>query len=151
MEGEQRNGLVRFQRVFPRTSLYDSAGVFVLSTYPNETAHYKRHAARVKWRRRRFPDSDATLRSQSYRFSSSYRRLIRSRKQSLFQNTSHRRRMEHEVDAWIAQLSQCKQLSETDVKTLCERVRVPASTPCERRSHTLFSFLHTSSFLVFYF
>ena len=33
--------------------------------------------------------------------------------------------MEHEVDAWIAQLSQCKQLSEIDVKTLCDRVRIP--------------------------
>ena len=33
--------------------------------------------------------------------------------------------MEHEVDAWIAQLSQCKQLSEVDVKTLCDRVRIP--------------------------
>lgn len=31
--------------------------------------------------------------------------------------------MEHEVDGWIAQLSQCKQLSEADVKTLCDRVR----------------------------
>lgn len=31
--------------------------------------------------------------------------------------------MEHEVDGWIAQLSQCKQLSEADVKRLCDKVR----------------------------
>lgn len=42
-----------------------------------------------------------------------------------FQNSSHNQRMEHEVDAWIAQLTQCKQLSEADVKTLCDRVRFP--------------------------
>lgn len=30
--------------------------------------------------------------------------------------------MEHEIDGWIAQLSQCKQLSETDVKRLCDKV-----------------------------
>lgn len=32
--------------------------------------------------------------------------------------------MEHEIDAWIEQLSQCKQLSEADVKRLCDKVRV---------------------------
>ena len=31
--------------------------------------------------------------------------------------------MEGEVDAWIEQLSQCKQLSEADVKKLCDKVR----------------------------
>jgi serine/threonine-protein phosphatase 2A catalytic subunit len=31
--------------------------------------------------------------------------------------------MEGEVDAWIEQLSQCKQLSEQDVKRLCDKVR----------------------------
>jgi hypothetical protein len=31
--------------------------------------------------------------------------------------------MEHEVDGWIEQLSQCKQLSEADVKKLCDKVR----------------------------
>ncbi|KAJ2924307.1 hypothetical protein H1R20_g12787, partial [Candolleomyces eurysporus] len=29
--------------------------------------------------------------------------------------------MEHEIDAWIEQLSQCKQLSEADVKRLCDK------------------------------
>ena len=48
--------------------------------------------------------------------------------------------MEHEVDSWIAQLSQCKQLSEADVKTLCDRVRIPSPSPCERLSHPLLSF-----------
>ena len=32
--------------------------------------------------------------------------------------------MDNEVDGWIAQLSQCKQLSEADVKKLCDKVRV---------------------------
>lgn len=27
-----------------------------------------------------------------------------------------------DVDGWIAQLSECKQLSETDIKKLCEKV-----------------------------
>ena len=31
--------------------------------------------------------------------------------------------MEHEIDGWIEQLSQCKQLSEVDVKKLCDKVR----------------------------
>jgi hypothetical protein len=39
---------------------------------------------RVRRRRRWFPDSDAALRSQSYRFSTSYRRLARSQKQVSF-------------------------------------------------------------------
>lgn len=30
--------------------------------------------------------------------------------------------MEHEIDGWIEQLSQCKQLSEADVKRLCDKV-----------------------------
>ena len=46
-----------------------------------------------------------------------------------FKTPSHRRRMEHEVDSWIAQLSQCKQLSEADVKTLCDRVRISFIPP----------------------
>jgi hypothetical protein len=29
-----------------------------------------------------------------------------------------------EVDGWIAQLGQCKQLSEPDVKRLCEKVSI---------------------------
>lgn len=31
--------------------------------------------------------------------------------------------MERDIDAWIEQLSQCKQLSEADVKSLCDKVR----------------------------
>lgn len=31
--------------------------------------------------------------------------------------------MEQEIDGWIAQLSQCKQLTEVDVKRLCDKVR----------------------------
>lgn len=31
--------------------------------------------------------------------------------------------MEHEIDGWIEQLSQCKQLAEADVKKLCDKVR----------------------------
>lgn len=34
--------------------------------------------------------------------------------------------MENEVDSWIAQLSQCKQLAEADVKRLCDKVSVDA-------------------------
>jgi serine/threonine-protein phosphatase 2A catalytic subunit len=30
--------------------------------------------------------------------------------------------MEHEIDGWIEQLSQCKQLTENDVKKLCDKV-----------------------------
>ena len=59
--------------------------------------------------------------------------------------------MEHEVDAWIAQLSQCKQLSEADVKILCDRVRVPSPTTYKRRSYTLLFFLSASLFHVFCF
>lgn len=36
--------------------------------------------------------------------------------------------MEHEIDSWIEQLSQCKQLAEADVKKLCDKVRSYAST-----------------------
>jgi hypothetical protein len=32
-------------------------------------------------------------------------------------------KMEHEIDGWIEQLSQCKQLPEADVKKLCDKVR----------------------------
>ena len=35
--------------------------------------------------------------------------------------------MELEIDGWIQQLSQCKQLSEADVKKLCDKVRRPVS------------------------
>jgi len=35
--------------------------------------------------------------------------------------------MEHEIDGWIEQLSQCKQLSEADVKKLCDKVWISAS------------------------
>ena len=66
-----------------------------------------------------------------------------------FQNSSHNQRMEHEVDAWIVQLTQCKQLSESDVKTLCDRVRILTSTPVnERWTHLLPSFLSASSFSI---
>lgn len=34
--------------------------------------------------------------------------------------------MSNEVDGWIAQLMQCKPLSETEVKKLCDKVRVLA-------------------------
>jgi hypothetical protein len=40
--------------------------------------------------------------------------------------------MEHEIDGWIEQLSQCKQLPEADVKKLCDKVdnsRHPALFP----------------------
>ena len=40
--------------------------------------------------------------------------------------------MEHEIDGWIEQLSQCKQLAETDVKKLCDKVRL-----CPQTCHTL--------------
>lgn len=30
--------------------------------------------------------------------------------------------MEHEIDGWIEQLSQCKPLTEADVKKLCDKV-----------------------------
>lgn len=43
-----------------------------------------------------------------------------------------RRDMEHEIDGWIEQLSQCKQLAETDVKKLCDKVRL-----CPQTRHTL--------------
>lgn len=33
--------------------------------------------------------------------------------------------MEQDLDGWIAQLSQCKQLSEADVKKLCDKVHNP--------------------------
>jgi serine/threonine-protein phosphatase 2A catalytic subunit len=36
--------------------------------------------------------------------------------------------MELEIDGWIQQLSQCKQLTEADVKKLCDKVRRPVST-----------------------
>lgn len=36
---------------------------------------------------------------------------------------------EHEVDAWIEQLSQCKQLTEADVKKLCDKVRSRTLAP----------------------
>lgn len=86
-------------------------------------------AEELRRRRRWFPDSDAALRSQSCRFSTSYRRLAQSQKQvSSLKSPFRRRRMEHEVDGWIAQLSQCKQLSEADVKMLCDRVRISPST-----------------------
>jgi hypothetical protein len=30
--------------------------------------------------------------------------------------------MEHEIDVWVEQLLQCKQLAEADVKRLCDKV-----------------------------
>jgi hypothetical protein len=37
--------------------------------------------------------------------------------------------MEHEIDGWIEQLSQCKQLTEADVKKLCDKVSRPRNGP----------------------
>lgn len=37
--------------------------------------------------------------------------------------------MEHEIDGWIEQLSQCKQLPEADVKKLCDKVCSPPDKP----------------------
>lgn len=37
--------------------------------------------------------------------------------------------MEHEIDGWIEQLSQCKQLAESDVKKLCDKVRALTTPP----------------------
>jgi serine/threonine-protein phosphatase 2A catalytic subunit len=37
--------------------------------------------------------------------------------------------MEHEIDVWIEQLSQCKQLSEADVKKLCDKVWIRVTLP----------------------
>lgn len=34
-----------------------------------------------------------------------------------------------EVNQWISQLSQCKQLTESDVKKLCDKVRCTLWTP----------------------
>ena len=42
-------------------------------------------------------------------------------------NNYHRLIMEKEVDAWIEQLAQCKQLSEDNVKKLCDKVLVSCS------------------------
>ncbi len=48
--------------------------------------------------------------------------------------------MEHEVDGWIQQLSQCKQLTEADVKKLCDKVRsLPSPTITARLLLGLFS------------
>lgn len=38
--------------------------------------------------------------------------------------------MEHEIDGWIEQLSQCKQLSEADVKRLCDKVGTITASGC---------------------
>jgi hypothetical protein len=38
-------------------------------------------------------------------------------------------KMEHEIDGWIEQLSQCKQLSEADVKKLCDKVCASPDKP----------------------
>lgn len=35
--------------------------------------------------------------------------------------------MEQEIDGWISQLSQCKQLTENDVKRLCEKASSSSS------------------------
>jgi hypothetical protein len=46
-----------------------------------------------------------------------------------------------DVDGWIAQLSECKQLSETDIKKLCEKVgRTPLAHGCPlvNKSHLFF-------------
>lgn len=39
------------------------------------------------------------------------------------------------LDSWIQSLMDCKQLSETDVQRLCEKV--PFTTPAARASHRL--------------
>ena len=129
---------IQSERDFPRAPLLTrcaSLAVSLLSADVKETGDDKRHAARDGGAKRAMVSRFglATLRSQSYRFSSSYRRLTRSQNQVSFPKSPfHRQRMEHEVDGWIAQLSQCKQLSEADVKTLCDRVRIPTSTPRKR-------------------
>jgi serine/threonine-protein phosphatase 2A catalytic subunit len=46
--------------------------------------------------------------------------------------------MELEIDGWIQQLSQCKQLSEADVKKLCDKVRRPVSLPSSITARLLF-------------
>ncbi|KAG9315212.1 hypothetical protein JVU11DRAFT_4342 [Chiua virens] len=47
--------------------------------------------------------------------------------------------MEHEIDGWIEQLSQCKQLPEPDVKKLCDKVRAhPQQQTLHRSSLTTF-------------
>jgi hypothetical protein len=46
--------------------------------------------------------------------------------------------MELEIDGWIQQLSQCKQLTEADVKKLCDKVRRPVSLPSSITARLLF-------------
>jgi hypothetical protein len=50
--------------------------------------------------------------------------------------------MEHEIDGWIEQLSQCKQLPEPDVKKLCDKVdnsRHQGLLPCSLLDLMIFS------------
>jgi len=46
---------------------------------------------------------------------------------------------EHEIDAWIEQLSQCKQLSEADVKRLCDKASLPFCSNSSNRDPNQFS------------
>lgn len=48
-----------------------------------------------------------------------------------------------ELDQWIEQLNECKQLSETQVKTLCEKVRV-------LNTSTKHFYTQSSAILLFY-
>lgn len=46
--------------------------------------------------------------------------------------------MEHEIDGWVEQLSQCKQLTEADVKRLCDKVSPwPITKPVDHFSHAV--------------
>jgi hypothetical protein len=42
--------------------------------------------------------------------------------------------MEHEIDAWVEQLGECKQLAEADVKRLCDKAS-PFLLHEDTRSH----------------
>lgn len=44
-----------------------------------------------------------------------------------------------ELDQWIEQLNECKQLAENQVKTLCEKVNLPNTAPVNFFLMTFFS------------
>ena len=61
--------------------------------------------------------------------------------------------MEHEIDGWIEQLSQCKQLTENDVKKLCEKVRQTLHQPtrfitCKFADLTILAVIQTREILM---
>lgn len=45
--------------------------------------------------------------------------------------------MEHEIDGWIEQLSNCKQLTEADVKRLCDKVRSALADGDKTKCHCI--------------